>query len=868
MASKAKTDRKKKKTPKKGAKTVNGRRTELKQELREVVGVESKADIVRFSFGVVFALVSIFLFLAIVSNVFTGSRDQAGVESGQLTQAANYAGTFGAYVSYYLMHNLFGLFSVLIPVFGTTLAIKLFVDDPKAIRLWKVFIHLTIIMVVGSVDLAFVQEAFLPESMVQMLPFDLGGLHGKLVLEFMTHYVGLVPSGIVLALLTVSYVGYWFLQVLITLFAAISTFFGWIFASTRTDDDEEESEEEDDDEETEAEIGATSTEEQTPADEIPEQDATGRPTDEEETTEFATTDEGTTHDAQTIELDLNDNFEVKGPESEESALPSPTSQSANATDGALPDPLLSVEAIHSEVEAGSKTVAAVEALGPYDPRADLSRYKFPPLSLLDKHGEGNPPIDMEEQNANKRRIVEVLGSFDVKITHISATVGPTVTLYEVTPEKGVRIQKIKNLQDDIAMSLAAIGIRIIAPIPKKGTVGIEVPNKRPQIVSMESILNTKKFRETDYALPIALGKTITNEVFMVDLAKLPHLLVAGATGQGKSVGLNAIITSLLYKKHPAELKLVMVDPKKVEFSMYNPIVNHFLAQVPESTEPVITDVKQVVQTLKSVCQEMDDRYDLLKRATCRNIKEYNTKFVARRLNPNDGHRFMPYIVVIIDEFGDLIMTAGKEIEMPIARIAQLARAVGIHMIIATQTPRATIITGQIKANFPAKMVFKVSGRVEQTVLDQPGANNLIGRGDMLFTGEGTTERVQCAFVDTPEIEQLTEYISQQQSYPYPYELPLVAEDSEGGSETFGGPGGSTFEQVAHFVVSTGQGSTSKIQRTFSIGFNRAGRLMDQLEEAGIVGPVNGSKPREVYVQSETELEKILEQLKAQGKKFD
>ena len=349
---------------------------------------------------------------------------------------------------------------------------------------------------------------------------------------------------------------------------------------------------------------------------------------------------------------------------------------------------------------------------------------------------------------------------------------------------------------------------------------------------------------------------------------MPHLLVAGATGQGKSVGLNAIITSLLYKKHPAELKLVMVDPKKVEFSMYNPIVNHFLAQVPESTEPVITDVKQVVQTLKSVCQEMDDRYDLLKRATCRNIKEYNTKFVSRRLNPNDGHRFMPYIVVIIDEFGDLIMTAGKEIEMPIARIAQLARAVGIHMIIATQTPRATIITGQIKANFPAKMVFKVSGRVEQTVLDQPGANNLIGRGDMLFTGEGTTERVQCAFVDTPEIEQLTEYISQQQSYPYPYELPLVAEDSEGGSETFGGPGGSTFEQVAHFVVSTGQGSTSKIQRTFSIGFNRAGRLMDQLEEAGIVGPVNGSKPREVYVQSETELEKILEQLKAQGKKFD
>ena len=356
---------------------------------------------------------------------------------------------------------------------------------------------------------------------------------------------------------------------------------------------------------------------------------------------------------------------------------------------------------------------------------------------------------------------------------------------------------------------------------------------------------------------------------MVDLAKMPHLLVAGATGQGKSVGLNAIITSLLYKKHPAELKLVMVDPKKVEFSMYNPIINHFLAQVPDSDEPVITDVKKVVQTLKSLCQEMDDRYDLLKRARCKNIKEYNAKFISRHLNPNDGHRFLPYVVVIIDEFGDLIMTAGKDIELPIARIAQLARAVGMHMIIATQTPRATIITGKIKANFPARMAFKVSGRVEsQTILDRPGANNLIGRGDMLFMAGSEITRVQCAFVDTPEIEQLTDYVSQQQSYPYPYELPLVAEDSSDSPETFGGPGGSTFEQVAHFVVSTGQGSTSKIQRTFSIGFNRAGRLMDQLEEAGIVGPVNGSKPREVYVQSEIELQQILEQLKAQGKKFD
>ena len=873
MASKTKTTGSKRKSRAKGRKTLDSRRSELKQELREVVGVQSKIDIARVLFGLLFALVSIFLILAIASNCFTGSEDQAGVESGRLVHPANYAGTLGAYVSYYMMHNLFGVFSILIPVFGITVAIKLFVDDPRVIRLWKVFIHLTIIMVVGSVDLAFLQEVFLPRSMVEMLPFDLGGLHGKLVLEYIQHYVGLISTGIILALLTLSYVGYWFIQVLITVFAAISAFWSWIFASAKTDDDEEDEETGDSDEtdgDTEQEV-----------DDKSEMDDEIEPIEAHDSTTTVDMDEEPLDDdgqavapAAAIELDVDDEFEVSAPEQpagEESAEalppPAPMSELSGADDPSEPE--LSVAKVHTENEAGSKTVSDVEALGPYDPRADLSRYKFPPLSLLEKRDVGNRPIDMEEQNANKRRIIEVLGSFDVKILRISATVGPTVTLYEITPAPGVRIAKIKNLQDDIALSLAASGIRIIAPIPGKGTIGIEVPNQHPQIVSMESILNTQKFRDTSFELPIALGKTITNEVFMVDLAKMPHLLVAGATGQGKSVGLNAIITSLLYKKHPAELKLVMVDPKKVEFSMYNPIINHFLAQVPDSDEPVITDVKKVVQTLKSLCQEMDDRYDLLKRARCKNIKEYNAKFISRHLNPNDGHRFLPYVVVIIDEFGDLIMTAGKDIELPIARIAQLARAVGMHMIIATQTPRATIITGKIKANFPARMAFKVSGRVEsQTILDRPGANNLIGRGDMLFMAGSEITRVQCAFVDTPEIEQLTDYVSQQQSYPYPYELPLVAEDSSDSPETFGGPGGSTFEQVAHFVVSTGQGSTSKIQRTFSIGFNRAGRLMDQLEEAGIVGPVNGSKPREVYVQSEMELQQILEQLKAQGKKFD
>ena len=867
MASKTKGKGNKKKTTKKGGKTVGNRRSELKQELREVVGVQSKVDLVRVLFGVAFALVSIFLILAIVSNCFTGSQDQAGVESGRLTQPANYAGTLGAYVSYYMMHNLFGVFSLLIPVFGITVAIKLFLDDPRAIRLWKVLIHLTIIMAVGSVDLAFVQEAFLPQSIVQVLPFDLGGLHGKFVLEFIKHYVGMIPTGIILALLTLSYVGYWFIQVLITCVAGISGFFAWILASTKTDDDEVDEEEDSEAEEVDEEVEDDEDDEEA-ADEI-------EPTTHEEK---ATTER---HDVQpetpatVIGLGIDDDFEVTAPTAPESAeeivpLPSPPAEVENEAHNESGEVELSVEATHVEKQAGSKTVSAIEGLEAYDPRADLSRYKFPPLSLLDKHEVVDLPIDMEELNANKRRIVEVLSSFNVKILQITATVGPTVTLYEVTPEQGVRVSKIKNLQEDIAMSLSAIGIRIIAPMPGKGTIGIEVPNRESQIVSMESLLNTQKFRDTTMQLPIAIGKTITNEVFMVDLAKMPHLLVAGATGQGKSVGLNAIITSLLYKKHPAEMKLVMIDPKKVEFSMYNPIVNHFLAQVPDSDEPVITDVKKVVQTLNSLCVEMDARYDLLKTAACKNIVEYNAKFVSRTLNPNDGHRYLPYIVVIIDEFGDLIMTAGKDIELPIARIAQLARAVGIHMIIATQSPRTTIITGKIKANFPARMAFKVSGLVEsRTILDRKGAENLIGRGDMLFMAGSDVVRLQCAFVDTPEIEKLTEYISQQQAYPYPFELPLVSEDGvESSSDSFGGSGGSTFEQVAHFVVSTGQGSTSKIQRTFSIGFNRAGRLMDQLEEVGIVGPVNGSKPREVYVQTEMELEQILADLRAQGKKFD
>jgi S-DNA-T family DNA segregation ATPase FtsK/SpoIIIE len=503
-------------------------------------------------------------------------------------------------------------------------------------------------------------------------------------------------------------------------------------------------------------------------------------------------------------------------------------------------------------------------LEPYNPKLDLENYHYPTLDLLKTFDDSEPTINMEEQNANKDKIINILRSFDIEISSIKATVGPTVTLYEITPGQGVRISKIRNLEEDIALSLAALGIRIIAPIPGKGTIGIEVPNSKPKIVSGQSIIGSRKFQESTYDLPIAFGKTITNEVFMVDLCKMPHILVAGATGQGKSVGLNAIITSLLYKKHPAELKFVLVDPKKVEFSIYSVIENHFLAKLPGDDEPIITDVKKVVQTLNSVCVEMDTRYDLLKAAHVRNIKEYNERFISRKLNPEKGHRFMPYIVVVIDEFGDLIMTAGKEVELPIARIAQLARAVGIHMIIATQRPTTNIITGTIKANFPARVAFKVSAMMDsRTILDRPGANRLIGRGDMLFLQGADPVRVQCAFIDTPEVEQITKYIAKQQGYPTPFYLPEYVGEDGGSSETPDVDMGKLdplFEDAARLIVVHQQGSTSLIQRKFSIGYNRAGRLMDQLEKAGIVGPIQGSKPREVLCVDETDLEMRLKNI--------
>jgi S-DNA-T family DNA segregation ATPase FtsK/SpoIIIE len=505
-----------------------------------------------------------------------------------------------------------------------------------------------------------------------------------------------------------------------------------------------------------------------------------------------------------------------------------------------------------------------EELGVYDPTLDLSHYKFPTFDLLKKYDNIEASYNLEEQNTNKDKIVQTLENYGIKIDSVKATVGPTITLYEIVPAPGVRISKIKNLENDIALNLAALGIRIIAPIPGKGTIGIEVPNKDPQIVPMQSVLASKKFQECKYDLPVAFGKTITNDIYMIDLCKMPHLLVAGATGQGKSVGLNAIITSLLYKKHPSQLKFVLIDPKKVEFNIYSNIENHFLAKLPDAEEAIITDVTKVVQTLNSLTKEMDMRYDLLKKARMRNIKEYNDKFINRKLNPEKGHRYLPYIVVIIDEFGDLIMTAGKEVELPIARIAQLARAVGIHMIIATQRPSTNIITGTIKANFPARLAFRVASMIDsRTILDSPGANQLIGRGDMLFLQGSDLTRVQCAFVDTPEVERIADFIGEQQGYPTAFLLPEY--DAESGGDIKSGVDLSNrdpmFEEAAQLLVVHQQGSTSLIQRKFAIGYNRAGRIMDQLEAAGIVGPAEGSKARQVLVQDITQLDMILSGIK-------
>lgn len=523
--------------------------------------------------------------------------------------------------------------------------------------------------------------------------------------------------------------------------------------------------------------------------------------------------------------------------------------------------VIEVEDIAEEIsEENNLSDKLVEEFGKFDPTLELSKYQFPPLDLLKKYDSEGITIDQDELEENKNRIVETLSNYSIGISNIKATIGPTVTLYEIVPNAGVRISKIKNLEDDIALSLAALGIRIIAPIPGKGTIGIEVPNKNSTIVSMRSVIASQRFQKSEMELPIAFGKTISNETFVVDLAKMPHLLMAGATGQGKSVGLNAVLTSLLYKKHPAEVKFVLVDPKKVELTLFNKIERHYLAKLPDSEEAIITDNTKVINTLNSLCIEMDNRYEMLKNALCRNIKEYNEKFKSRKLNPNDGHQFLPYIVLVVDEFADLIMTAGKEVETPIARLAQLARAIGIHLIIATQRPSVNVITGIIKANFPARIAFRVTSKIDsRTILDSAGADQLIGRGDMLYTQGNELTRIQCAFVDTPEVEIITEFIGGQKAYPDAYLLPeYIGEESGTNLDIDISDRDKLFREAAEVIVTAQQGSASLLQRKLKLGYNRAGRLIDQLEAAGIVGHFEGSKARQVLVPDLVALDQLLE----------
>ena len=828
------------------------RQGELKRYVKEQIGNYAQTDNLVFIAGVCVLCISVYLIISFVSNIFTGRIDQSYVQYGSLTHAANYGGKLGAILSNYFMDTCFGFFSLLIPVFTLLVGIKWVAG--YHIRLWKWFLNFSIIMIWGSVFLSLITDV-LPSKAINFFSFRLGGGHGDYVKNFLANNLGSLGAWIVVLATAVFYVMYLTSET-VTIVRRMMHPQDYIKKLPRKGSDAEEDEEQNIELELqESHVAATDEEaqldENAPVIDLNKVDDEAANDEAERTTsiDLSTTPTSTTTTAST----------AGGTAELEIAVPE---ESAAHTDTKL-----DITAPVIDDKAHGKTVEEVLAQEPYDPRKDLRFYKFPTIPLLKHYEDNGPAIDMVEQNANKDRIINVLRNFGVEISSIKATIGPTITLYEVTPAPGVRINKIRNLEDDIALSLSALGIRIIAPIPGKGTIGIEVPNKNPRIVSMESIINTRKFQDSTFELPIALGKTITNEVFMVDLAKMPHLLVAGATGQGKSVGLNAIITSLLYKKHPAELKFVMIDPKKVEFSIYAPIERHFLAKIPDENEdPIITDVTKVVQTLKSLCQLMDHRYDLLKKAKVRNIKEYNAKFKARQLPQALGHDFMPYIVVIIDEFGDLIMTAGKEVEMPIARIAQLARAVGIHMVIATQRPTTNIITGTIKANFPARMAFKVMSQIDsRTILDQSGANQLVGKGDMLFLCGNTPTRVQCAFVDTPEVEKINEFISEQQGYLEAFELPEPQMDDDGGGKGPGDLSGETldslFEEAARLVVVHQQGSTSLIQRKFSIGFNRAGRLMDQLERAGIVGPTRGSKPREVFCSDEVELDAKIEALR-------
>ena len=823
--------------------------TELSLSFFGKVAALFRSETVHFVIGLVLVIFSVYLLLAFSSFFFTGAADQSIIDGGSAQElistnngVKNYAGSRGAQLASYLINDCFGVSSFLILVFLAVAGLKLM--RVRVVRLWKWFIGCSLMLVWFSVFFGFVFVDQYKDSFLY-----LGGMHGYNVSNWLVSQVGVPGVWLLLLVTAICFLIYLSARTVIWLRRLFSLSFlkrkekaesvlgetpeefktSWS-AKEKTTAPTPEAAEPEKVLEKEEEV-ATEEKEDEPLNEI--------------TLDLGGSD-GKVKPAKSADEDVTMTFETPAPEPVPPFREQPVEK----------EPAFQVEKAEEEEYVGTEKE-------PYNPRLDLENYHYPTIDLMKHYDDNGPTIDMVEQNANKDKIINTLRSFGIEISTIKATVGPTVTLYEITPEQGVRISKIRGLEDDIALSLSALGIRIIAPIPGKGTIGIEVPNSNPKIVSGQSIIGSKKFQESTYDLPIALGKTITNEVFMVDLCKMPHVLVAGATGQGKSVGLNAIITSLLYKKHPAELKFVLVDPKKVEFSIYSVIEHHFLAKLPDGEDAIITDVTKVVQTLNSICVEMDTRYDLLKAAHVRNIKEYNEKFINRRLNPEKGHKFMPYIVVVIDEFGDLIMTAGKDVELPIARIAQLARAVGIHMIIATQRPTTNIITGTIKANFPARIAFRVSAMVDsRTILDRPGANQLIGRGDMLFLQGADPVRVQCAFIDTPEVAEITKFIARQQSYPTAFYLPEYVDENAGGDlgDVDMGRLDPLFEDAARLVVIHQQGSTSLIQRKFAIGYNRAGRIMDQLEKAGIVGPAQGSKAREVFCIDESDLEMRLNNL--------
>ena len=806
-------------------KNQKGKQESLSINLSEALGIDKIFHNERLNFfiGILLFIIAIYMSLSFISFFNTGAADQSIIEelkagelSNQHQEFTNSCGSIGAYLSWYFIKRCFGIPAFIIPLF--IIVISLHLMKAYRVRLLKWFLALMIIMIWASVTLAKFLSPLFADS-----HFNPGGDHGRYICQQIEGLIGTPGLTALLALVAIAFLTYISAETIIIIRKILNPtkFLDKVMFKVTNNDPEEQ---------------AKSYEEQLIFDN-PEKN----------------------------EVIFDDDDDIKVSE------PVVTTPEVKIEAEKTNEPGFEVETLKNEETAAGNgplvQVGEVE-MEPYDPKRDLENYRYPTLDLLKEYADdGKPYIDMDEQKANKDRIVKVLRTFGVEISSIKATVGPTITLYEITPAEGVRIARIRNLEDDIALSLAAEGIRIIAPIPGRGTIGIEVPNAKKNIVSMQSVLNSKKFQETTMDLPCAMGKTITNEVFMFDLAKAPHLLVAGATGQGKSVGLNAILTSLLYKKHPAELKIVLVDPKMVEFSIYSNIDKHFLAALPEeSGNPIITDTSKVVRTLNSLCVEMDARYELVKAAGERNIKDYNKKFIARKLNPENGHRYLPYIVVIIDEYGDLIMTAGKEIELPIARIAQKARAVGIHMIIATQRPTTNIITGTIKANFPARIAFKVSQGIDsKTILDRMGAQQLIGRGDMLYLQGNEPIRVQCAFVDTPEVVAINNFIAEQQGYVEPFELPEPIMEDDGGD--FGSKDvdmthlDPMFEEAARLIVASQSGSTSLIQRKFSIGYNRAGRSMDQLEKAGVVGAAMGSKPRDVLIQDENTLNNLINNLK-------